>query len=56
MAEIDALTEFKHGVALLNNGYPELALVRLRRAFECEMLPIRRRARALVPNRRRWPL
>ncbi|MGB2886770.1 MAG: hypothetical protein WBC04_03660 [Candidatus Acidiferrales bacterium] len=36
MADINALTEFKHGVALLNNGYPELALVRLRRAFECE--------------------
>ncbi|MFY9528151.1 MAG: tetratricopeptide repeat protein [Candidatus Acidiferrales bacterium] len=36
MVDIDALTEFKHGVALLNNGYPQLALVRLRRAFECE--------------------
>ena len=36
MVDIDALAEFKHGVALLNNGYPELALVRLRRAFECE--------------------
>jgi tetratricopeptide (TPR) repeat protein len=36
MVDIDALTEFKHGVALLNNGYPELALIRLQRAFECE--------------------
>lgn len=36
MVDIDALTEFKHGVALLNNGYPELAMVRLRRAFESE--------------------
>jgi tetratricopeptide (TPR) repeat protein len=36
MVDKDALTEFKHGVALLNNGHPELALVRLRRAFECD--------------------
>jgi len=36
MVDIDALTEFKHGVALLNNGHPDLALVRLQRAFECE--------------------
>ena len=36
MVNIDALTEFKHGVALLNNGHPQLAMERLRRAFECE--------------------
>ncbi len=36
MVVIDALNEFKHGMALLNNGYPKLALERLRRAFECD--------------------
>ncbi len=36
MVDTDALNEFKHGVALLNHGSPELALVHLRRAFECE--------------------
>jgi Flp pilus assembly protein TadD len=36
MTEIDALAEFKEGVALLKNGYPQRALVRLRRAFETE--------------------
>ena len=36
MAEIDALAEFKEGVVLLKNGYPQRALVRLRRAFETE--------------------
>jgi tetratricopeptide (TPR) repeat protein len=36
MAEMDALTEFKEGVALLKNGYPQKALIRLRRAFESE--------------------
>jgi Flp pilus assembly protein TadD len=36
MVDIDALTEFKHGVALLKNGHPQLAMTRLRRAFECE--------------------
>ena len=36
MVDKVGLSEFKHGVALLNNGYPELALVRLRRAFECD--------------------
>jgi tetratricopeptide (TPR) repeat protein len=36
MLDIDALTEFKHGVALLKNGHPQLAMERLRRAFECE--------------------
>jgi tetratricopeptide (TPR) repeat protein len=34
--EVDALAEFKEGVALLKNGYPQKALVRLRRAFESE--------------------
>jgi Flp pilus assembly protein TadD len=36
VVEIDALAEFKEGVALLKNGYPQKALVRLRRAFESE--------------------
>jgi tetratricopeptide (TPR) repeat protein len=36
MLDIDALTEFRHGVALLKNGHPQLAMERLRRAFECE--------------------
>ena len=36
MVDVNALYEFKHGVALLNNGNPDLALVHLRRAFECE--------------------
>jgi tetratricopeptide (TPR) repeat protein len=36
MTEIDALAEFKEGVALLKNGYPQRALARLRRAFETE--------------------
>ena len=36
MVDIDALSDFKHGIALLNKGCPELALVCLRRAFECE--------------------
>ena len=30
------ITDFKEGVALLKNGYPQRALLRLRRAFECE--------------------
>lgn len=34
--DVDALAEFKEGVALLKNGYPQKALVRLRRAFESE--------------------
>lgn len=36
MAEINALDEFREGVELLKNGYPQRALVRLRRAFETE--------------------
>jgi tetratricopeptide (TPR) repeat protein len=36
MVKIDALAEFREGVALLKNGYPQRALVRLRRAFESE--------------------
>jgi Flp pilus assembly protein TadD len=32
----DPITDFKEGVSLLKNGYPQRALVRLRRAFECE--------------------
>jgi tetratricopeptide (TPR) repeat protein len=36
VVEIDALAEFKEGVALLKNGYPQRALVCLRRAFESE--------------------
>lgn len=36
MAEINALAEFREGVELLKNGYPQRALVRLRRAFESE--------------------
>jgi tetratricopeptide (TPR) repeat protein len=34
--EHDPVTDFKEGVDLLKNGYPQRALVRLRRAFECE--------------------
>jgi tetratricopeptide (TPR) repeat protein len=34
--EIDAVAEFKEGVAFLQNGYPQKALVCLRRAFESE--------------------
>ncbi len=36
MVKIDALAEFREGVTLLKNGYPQRALVRLRRAFESE--------------------
>jgi len=32
----DPIADFKEGVALLKNGYPQGALLRLRRAFECE--------------------
>ena len=35
-ADIDPVAEFTHGVKLLQNGYPDKALVYLRRAFECE--------------------
>ncbi|HTV58318.1 MAG TPA: tetratricopeptide repeat protein [Verrucomicrobiae bacterium] len=34
--DVDALAEFKEGVAYLKNGYPQKALIRLRRAFESE--------------------
>jgi Flp pilus assembly protein TadD len=32
----DPVADFKEGVVLLKNGYPQRALVRLRRAFESE--------------------
>src|SRR6204780_4030474 len=32
----DPVADFKEGVDLLKNGYPQRALVLLRRAFECE--------------------
>jgi tetratricopeptide (TPR) repeat protein len=35
-AEFDPLVDFKEGVELLKNEYPQKALVRFRRAFECE--------------------
>jgi tetratricopeptide (TPR) repeat protein len=35
-AELDPMAEFKEGVKLLKNEYPQKALVRLRRAFECD--------------------
>jgi tetratricopeptide (TPR) repeat protein len=35
-AELDPVVEFRQGVELLKNDYPQKALVRLRRAFECE--------------------
>jgi Flp pilus assembly protein TadD len=35
-AELDPVAEFRKGVELLKNEYPQKALVRLRRAFECE--------------------
>jgi tetratricopeptide (TPR) repeat protein len=35
-AEFDPMVEFKEGVELLMNEYPQKALVRFRRAFECE--------------------
>jgi tetratricopeptide (TPR) repeat protein len=34
--EIDPMVEFKKGVELLKNDYPKKAVVRLRRAFECD--------------------
>jgi Flp pilus assembly protein TadD len=36
LSKSDPVADFKEGVALLKNGYPQRALVRLRRAFECE--------------------
>src|SRR5712692_2659177 len=35
-AELNPMNEFREGVELLKNDYPQKALVRLRRAFECE--------------------
>ncbi len=34
--ELDPMVEFRQGVELLKNEYAQKALVRLRRAFECE--------------------
>jgi len=34
--ELDPMVEFRKGVELLKSEYPQKALVRLRRAFECE--------------------
>lgn len=34
--DIDPVAEFREGVALLKNGYPQRALVRLRHAFDRE--------------------
>src|SRR5260370_23942518 len=35
-AELNPSNEFREGVELLRNEYPEKALVRLRRAYECD--------------------
>ena len=35
-AELNPMTEFKEGVELLKNEYPQKALVRFRRAYECD--------------------
>ena len=35
-ADLDPMAEFKEGVKLLKNEYPQKALVRFRRAFECD--------------------
>src|SRR5712664_559911 len=35
-AELDPMAEFREGVKLLKNEYPQKALVRLRRAYECD--------------------
>src|SRR6267143_6991200 len=35
-AELDPMAEFKEGVKLLKNEYPQKALVRFRRAYECD--------------------
>ena len=35
-AELDAMAEFREGVKLLRNEYPQQAMVRLRRAFESD--------------------
>jgi tetratricopeptide (TPR) repeat protein len=34
--EINPMTEFREGVELLKNEYPQKALVRLQRAYECD--------------------
>jgi Flp pilus assembly protein TadD len=34
--ELDPMVEFKQGVELLKNDYPQKALTKLRRAFECD--------------------
>src|SRR2546421_9414883 len=34
--ELDPMAEFREGIELLKNEYPQKALVRLRRAFECD--------------------
>jgi len=34
--ELDPMDEFREGIELLKNEYPQKALVRLRRAFECD--------------------
>jgi tetratricopeptide (TPR) repeat protein len=36
LVELDPMIEFRKGVELLKNEYPQKALVRLRRAFECD--------------------
>ena len=35
-AELDPMAEFRAGIELLKNEYPQKALLRLRRAFECD--------------------
>src|SRR5260370_11854052 len=35
-AEFDPMVEFREGVELLKNDYPQKALVRFRRAYECD--------------------
>src|SRR6267378_4450617 len=35
-AELDPMVEFRKGVELLKNEYPQKALVKLRYAFECD--------------------
>jgi tetratricopeptide (TPR) repeat protein len=35
-AELDHMAEFREGIKLLKNEYPQKALVRLRRAYECD--------------------
>ena len=35
-ADINAMTEFREGVELLKNEYPQKALAKLRRAYECD--------------------